>query len=407
MNKHAELEKRANTVRQLLKDPDKFKTAFTKSGEEVIKTVVQEESIVSKVLNEVNVTVDSDHVYPRNGNRDGWYYRMAIEEDATAYVTDFRSENRPRFVDGKYMEIGIDKVETEEYKKPKDELEAAPHIYDMLKRNGANYIRRIQDSKLMDVLYTSASLGTWDNAHTFETDWSSGTDPFDMTTLSNIITKQELKSARFIMSETAKETLANLDNADIGNGSFTMFQEGMDGKNVRKKEIVSTIKGQLEIPSYLKLTGDGTVQNAVDADPLLTIYDDGSSDMATYLDAGLIQVGDIYEDANGNKGTIVDAGSTTAGRIIIHYSGSKPSGTATGWKIWSGNKAFDFTLPNGVNYTRIYCVTDKDYLGKFINKDGNTVWTDWVKELFHWQAWKKMGLGIGNAKGISVMNVQL
>ena len=78
-----------------------------------------------------------------------------------------------------------------------------------------------------------------------------------------------------------------------------------------------------------------------------------------------------------------------------------------GWYIENDGYYFDFVLENGQHWTRMYQLVDRNFLGKIIREGTDTAWSRWIEDMFEWSAWRYIGIGFGDIRGISMVSVRL
>ena len=71
-----------------------------------------------------------------------------------------------------------------------------------------------------------------------------------------------------------------------------------------------------------------------------------------------------------------------------------------------GAHFFDYTSGSNV-YTNIYLFVAPNYLGKIVKVGTDSIWSEWKKDVFHWNSWRYVGIGFGDSRGIARLRVKL
>jgi len=406
MEKSAELWKQAESIVAHLNagNTELFKTALDEAAGNMIRTVVREASLAENILGVKTVTPDTPGVQ-KYKEIDGFYYMEDIESNAIAMEASFRSEAEATFVDGKRYTIDIGLIKTEQSKKPENELLAVPNLIEMLKENGANSIVRIQDALFMSMLYRATTAGIWTFPHNIQGDWSSGFVGSDLVNLIGLITDQELKPHKWIGSETAWNSLLNVDASDVGDKAGVYFENGHEIKQLYGLPFAATIKGSLRGKIYTKYTGTGNITiTQVGATLAYTVAGD---EITTLCTTGQVVVGDQFYCSDLENGQVIAVG--TASITVYQTDGlfDADSTKTLNWYIQNDGYYFDFNLVNGQKWTRVYQTVSREFLGKIIRMGTDKSWSKWEENIFFWSAGRDIGMGLGNIRGLSMISLRL
>ena len=409
MEKTSMYKKAEFIVEQMGESNQLGKTAFDTSITDMVRTMVREGSLAENILDVKNLTPETKGVQI-DIDEDRQYYVDAIESKGTAFETSFRASHEATFVNGKRYRIDIGMLATEESKKPEQELLTVPELVDMIKRNGSDYIIRIQDGLFMYALYRAATAGIWADPHNVEGDWSTGVVAGDFTNLNTVITKQELRCHKFIASDTLWQVMHNVDAGDVGDLAGEIWQNGYSEKKIFNMPMATTIRGGLECKIYTKTTGVGAILiAALDATTgSYAITDDAGTEIADLISTGQVVIGDyFYGVVTANYGQVVDIDSALS-TIHVYPVGPFTTGdVALGWTVTNDGKCFDFALPNGEQWTRLYMTVERNFLGKIVRLGTDKSWSKWEKNIFHWMSWRNMGMGFGDIRGIAMLSVKI
>ena len=411
MEKTSMYKKAEAIVEQMIESNQLGKTAFDTSITDMVRTMVREGSLAENILDVKNLTPDTKGVQI-DMDEDRPYYVDTIESKGTAFETSFRADHDATFVNGKRYRIDIGMIETEESKKPEQELLTVPELVDMIKRNGSDYIIRVQDGLFMYALYRAATAGIWADPHNVDGDWSTGVVAGDMTNLNTVITKQELRCHKYIASDTLWQVLHNVDAGDVGDLAGDIWQNGYAEKKIFNMPMATTIRGGLECKIYTKYTGLAALVIAnVDATTGTYAVTAGGTEVSDLIDTGQVVIGDyVYAVTTGYYGQVVDISKALGTLYVYPVSAgwNDDAGNKTlGWSITNDGKCFDFALANGEQWTRLYMTVSRDFLGKIVRLGTDKSWSKWEKNIFHWMSYRNVGMGFGDIRGIAMLSVRI
>ena len=410
IEKFAELEKQATEIIGHLVNDDRsgFKIAFDEGAGDVVRTVVREGAISEAIL-PVKTLDGNSKGMQKYTDRDGFYYIEDIESDGVAFETSFRAEAKPTFVDGKRYTIDIGKIRSEKKKKPQIELMVASKLVDMIKTNNANAILRQQDGLFMEALYAASTAGVWNVPHNIEGNWSSGITRTDLINLMNLIAGQELVSTKWLGSQIAWNTMLGVDGQDVGDLAGEVWTDGYREKKLFKMPFVSTIKGNLNRPVYVKYlsAGTSTLTIAAVANGTHNVKDNAGTQIQDIINSGEVQVGDQFYAVDGENGQVVEVKASSLEVYPTDGLFDNSSTATVGWWVENNGQFFDFTLANGQKWTKIYQLVEASFLGKIIKVGTDQMWSKWEEDIFEWSSWRQVGMGFGDIRGIAQLNLRL
>jgi len=410
LEKTSMIKKAEFIVDQMQESNSLGKTAFDTSINDMVRTMVREGSLAENILDVKNLTPDTKGVQI-DMDDDRQYFVDTIESKGTAFETSFRADDKATFVNGKRYRIDIGMIKTEESKKPEQELVAVPELVDMIKRNGSDYIIRVQDGLFMYALYRAACAGIWADPHNVEGDWTTGVNVGDFTNLNTIITKQELRCHKYIASDTLWQVLHNVDAGDVGDLAGEIFQNGYAEKKILNMPMATTIRGGLECKIYTKTTGVGAISiAAVDATTgTYAVTDDVGTEIANLVSTGQVVIGDYFYGVTGDYGQVTDISKSLSAIYVYPVDGFNNDGDnkALGWNVTNDGKCFDFALENGEQWTRLYQTVERNFLGKIVRLGTDKSWSKWEMNIFHWASYRNVGMGFGDIRGIAMLSVRI
>ena len=410
IEKFAELEKQASEIIGHLINDDRtaFKVGFDEGAGNVVRTIVREGAISEAILPVKTVDANSPGVQ-KYTDREGLYYIEDIESDGVAYETSFRAEAKPTFVDGKRYTIDIGKIRSEKKKKPQIELLVASKLVDMIKTNNANAILRKQDSLFMEACYAASTAGIWGTPHNIEGNWSSGISRVDLINLINLIAGQELVSFRWLGSQIAWNTMLGVDGQDVGDLAGEIWTDGYREKKLFKMPFISTIKGNLSRPIYVKYlsAGTSTLTIAAVSGGTHNVKDNAGTQIQDIINSGEVQVGDQFYAVDGENGQVVEVKASSLEVFPTDGLFDENSTATVGWWVENNGKFFDFTLATGQQWTKIYQLVEPSFLGKIIKIGTDQMWSKWEEDIFEWSSWRQVGLGFGDIRGMVQLNLRL
>jgi hypothetical protein len=405
-------------------DYGKVAEEFNRHVGGMIRTIVREASLAEAILPVKTVTPNTPGMQLYMAE-DRFRYVEEIEQDALAFETSFRAGTTGTFRSTKRYAIDIGMIKTEKYRKPEQELWAAPKLVDMLRKNGANYIIRRQDALFMDALLRATKASIWSYPHNMVTDWTSGIVGADLVDLKTLITDQELVPSKWIASVTGWNELSKVDNSDVGDMAGKVMIEGFPGKQIYNLPCETTIKGKLARDDKALIydsTGSGnelTDDSVVESGDMIGSYkveDETGTKLASMIQNGEITIGDlIYSvDATPKVGQVIGfSGSTGVFVYPVPVTSGAPApwdGSTTltaGWKVYDSGKFFDHVLENGHVYTKFYLAVAPDYLGKILRMGEDRSHSKWEENIFEWTAWRNIGMGFGDIRGLAMINIRI
>lgn len=246
-------EKKAEEMVELVRSGQEelFNAAFHQGNvSDYIRTKVREGSFCEQIFDPFTVDGGTPGIQ-RIQDRDIWYYMEDVEVDAVAMEVDWRSESKPRFVDSKQFKIFMGKMESEEVKKPKIELESAGKLMDMIRQNSKEAIAELQDLHFMKAVRFAIEHDPGDlDARTLDVDWTNGADKEGLASALNIISRMRLKPYRWLHSDVFHNWLSTYETEVVGNKTERLITEGFEDDKLLGYHRMSTIKTDMEDPRY-------------------------------------------------------------------------------------------------------------------------------------------------------------
>jgi len=242
--KEAELAKLADEMVSHLAADDlvNFKLAYDTYGEDIIRTIVREGSIVEQILPVINADINHPNVQ-REKTTDEFYYMEDVEIDAVALETSFRAGSKATFVTSNKYTISVGKLKSEKVRKPQIELMAAPRLMNMIKQNSANKIIRMQDGLFMSGVKTAVEYDSWSSGnHYLTADWIAGADKKDIIAIMNLISEQELVPQTFLMSNSCWNYILTEEGTNFGADAGERLYGGHKVKTLFSLPVITTVK---------------------------------------------------------------------------------------------------------------------------------------------------------------------
>jgi len=242
--KQAEMAKLADELVSHLAADDlgQFKQAYEAYGEDIIRTIVREGSIVEQILPVVNCDMNHPNIHPEK-TTDEFYYMEDVETDAVALETSFRAGSKPTFITSNKYTVNVGKLKSEKIRKPQIELMAAPRIMNMIKQNSANKIIRAQDGLFMAGVKTAVEYASWSSGdHYLTADWTTGANKIDIINLMNLISEQELVPKTFLMSNSCWNFILSEEGTNFGADAGERLYGGHKVKELFSIPVITTVK---------------------------------------------------------------------------------------------------------------------------------------------------------------------